>query len=92
MKKVVLFSFESNDYYYDELHINGKRVESCGPLCECPEDAIIGRSLISCGDIMSRMKQVYADVITNNEEYKFIELEKSPDDLTKEEYEKIWQD
>lgn len=92
MKKVVLFSYQSNYYQIDELHINGESVESVGPLCECPEDAIIGRDLVSCRDIMKYMKQVYADVITNNEEYKFIEIKQNPDDLTEEEYEKIWQD
>lgn len=29
------------------------------PLCECPEDAIIGRSLISCSEIADAMKFAY---------------------------------
>lgn len=29
------------------------------PLCECPEDAIIGRDLISCTEIADAMKFAY---------------------------------
>lgn len=43
----------------EELEINGKFAECVSPLCECPEDAIIGRSLISCSDIAGHMKRAY---------------------------------
>ena len=42
-----------------QLFINGKLRESVSPLCECPEDAIIGRGLISCDDIIDYMKMAY---------------------------------
>ena len=29
------------------------------PLCECPEDAIIGRSLTSCAEIAELMERAY---------------------------------
>lgn len=41
--------------------INGDAVEEVyvGPLWECPEDAVIGRDLISCKDILQYMKMAY---------------------------------
>lgn len=39
--------------------VHGQRSYSVYPLCECPEDAIIGRSLISCSEIASLMKLAY---------------------------------
>lgn len=93
MKKVVLFMYEDSEYrMYDELHINGKLRKRVGSLSDCPEDACIGRDLVSCGDIMDYMQEVYADVITNNQEYKFIVLEQDPNNLSKEEYDKIWEE
>lgn len=49
---------------------DGKMVggEYVGPLCECPEDAIIGRSLISCDDIVSYMRKAY-EAGRNGEEF-----------------------
>ena len=44
----------------EEMEINGRYSCSVGPLCECPEDAIIGRSLISCEDIAALMKRAHA--------------------------------
>jgi len=41
------------------LYIDDKWVESVGPLCENPEDAIIGRSLVACTDIVSYMVKAY---------------------------------
>ena len=48
----------------DEMKVydnKGKYIDSeyVGPLCECPEDAIIGRDLISCSTIIDYMKQAY---------------------------------
>lgn len=49
--------------------------EYVGPLCECPEDAIIGRDLISCYIIIKYMKMAYEagkngeEFIVENEEW-----------------------
>jgi hypothetical protein len=55
MKKQVVVKVESwtdyNDFTHEKLLVDGKRVFSVHPLCECPEDAIIGRDLLSCGDV-----------------------------------------
>lgn len=56
---------ENDDYEISDnmtvLDGTGKQVahESVRPLCECPEDAIIGRGLISCGRIIDLMKLAY---------------------------------
>lgn len=44
---------------WQEMSIDDKHVASVYPLYECPEDAIIGRDLISCKEIVSYMKQAY---------------------------------
>ena len=36
-----------------EMYINDKEVLSVYSLSECPEDAIIGRSLVSCYDVIN---------------------------------------
>lgn len=59
------YSSEENDYgISDDMSVlddTGKQIayESVYPLCECPEDAVIGRSLISCSRIISLMKLAY---------------------------------
>lgn len=61
------------EYHYEEdedygisddmlvLDGTGKKVcrKSVHSLCECPEDAVIGRGLISCGMIIDLMKLAY---------------------------------
>lgn len=42
--------------YYQELSIDGRRVLSVGNLDECPEDATLSRSLVSCDDVLRFMK------------------------------------
>jgi hypothetical protein len=49
----VVTSENSDGAIMDKLLINGKEKLRVYPLYECPEDAIIGRDLISCGDIAS---------------------------------------
>ena len=49
---VTVRSWEDSDFCtHDKLFINGKEVFNVGPLSECPEDAIIGRDLISSDEI-----------------------------------------
>jgi len=53
---VTIISSEDRDgYCYERMYINDKSQISVSPLCECPEDAIIGRDLISCGEIADLM-------------------------------------
>ncbi len=42
-----------------EMIIDGKSTLSVGPLCECPEDAIIGRDLVSCCRVADLMKRAF---------------------------------
>ncbi len=44
----------------EKLVIDGKKSVSVSPLSECPEDAIIGRDLISCCEIADLMKKAHA--------------------------------
>lgn len=57
----------------EEMFINGKSVCYVSPLCECPEDAIIGRSLISCCEIFKYMKLAY-EAGKNGEELELLEI------------------
>lgn len=55
---VLVESYEDSDYCtHDKLTINGKSVFRVHPLSECPEDAIIGRDLISCAEIASFLEK-----------------------------------
>ena len=54
---VTVRSWEDSDFCMrDVLEIDGKECFRVAPLCECPEDAIIGRDLISSDDIASFLK------------------------------------
>lgn len=77
--KVTVYQWEDN---YDgtlrqELHIDGKDVEHVGSLYECPEDAIVERSLISCSDISHYMKKA-VDTVKNGEDVIFEFIKKNP--------------
>lgn len=77
--------YRETDNVYDDLAADEMVVydnednrigrEYVGPLCECPEDAIIGRDLISCGTIIYYMKKAYEagkngeELIIENEEW-----------------------
>ena len=62
---IVYHSEEDDDYgISDNMSVfdyTGKKIEqeSVHPLCECPEDAIIGRGLISCSRIIELMQLAY---------------------------------
>ena len=62
---MIEYSSEEDDYGISDdmtvLDDTGKQIacESVYPLCECPEDAIIGRGLISCSRIIDLMKLAY---------------------------------
>ncbi len=56
---VKVYTLEEDYNISQTLVVDGKEREYVRPLCECPEDAIIGRSLISCGTIASLMKEAH---------------------------------
>lgn len=58
--KIVVDSEEDRDGLLREnLIIDGKVRQYVGSLSECPEDAIIGRALVSCSDIAAFMREAY---------------------------------
>lgn len=58
--KVDIYSWENYDgQTCQALYIDGKYSTSVYPLCECPEDAIIGRDLKDCDDLAHYMKKGY---------------------------------
>jgi hypothetical protein len=56
MKVEVISTTDIDGYERERMIINGKESVNVGPLCECPEDAIIGRDLISCIEILDLMR------------------------------------
>lgn len=71
--KVKIVTGENRDgYEHQEMTINDRYIISVYPLCECPEDAIIGRNLISCSEIADLMKKAY-DAGKAGEEWEFTE-------------------
>lgn len=55
---VKVSSYEDRDYcIHEKLTVNGKDIFRVHPLCECPEDAIIGRDLVSCSEIASFLEK-----------------------------------
>lgn len=63
--------YDSRAEQMDVYDPNGKRIggEYVSPLCECPEDAIIGRSLVSCATIIDYMRKAY-EAGKNGEDFK----------------------
>ena len=56
--KIIVHSWENRDYMIrEQLTINGKVRQYVGT--GEPEDAIIGRDLVSCQDIVSFMQESY---------------------------------
>lgn len=48
-----------DSYETQRMEIDGKHELTVRPLCESPEDAIIGRDLVSCWEIANLMKRAY---------------------------------
>ena len=60
MMKIVITQAEDDvGLMRERMEIDGKYVLSVGPLCECPEDAIIGRDLVGCHDVFEYMKKAW---------------------------------
>lgn len=66
--KVDVYTWENSEGYLNQsLFINGKVDSYVYPLCDCPEDAIIGRDLKDCGDLAAYIKKGY-EAAKNGEE------------------------
>ena len=59
MRVKIVTTEDRDDNTRQRLEINGKKVLSVNPLCECPEDAIIGRDLVDCDTIADLMQQAF---------------------------------
>ena len=58
--KLTVNSGKTYDYGdWDELQIDGRDVHSSRALCECPEDAILGRSLTAASEIAGWIKDAF---------------------------------
>lgn len=79
MKIVITVSTDSDYYESEAMTIDGKDSVSVHPLCECPEDAIIGRDLISCQEIAELMKKAYT-AGKNGEKFEVEVIESNPDE------------
>lgn len=57
---VDVYSWEDGDFNtHEALFIDGEEKLHVGPLCDCPEDAIIGRDLVSAADVARFMELAY---------------------------------
>lgn len=62
MKKIVIRVEEDNDddcFTSQTLFANDEEIANVNDLCDCPEDAIIGRDLVDCNDIQKWIKYGY---------------------------------
>ena len=62
MKKIVIRVEEDNDddcFTSQTLFENDVEIANVSDLCDCPEDAIIGRDLVDCNDIQEWIKYGY---------------------------------
>lgn len=57
--KITITIEKDDDDQRQTMVIDGEERCYVGPLWECPEDAIIGRSLISCTEISDFMREAY---------------------------------
>jgi len=59
MDIILRFGEDEDGSRVEDFSINGQHAETVRSLYECPEDAIIGRDLISCGTIVDYMELAY---------------------------------
>lgn len=59
MQIKIICTTDREDLESQEMFINDKRAMEVRPLCFNPEDAIIGRDLVSCDDVAFWMKKAY---------------------------------
>lgn len=68
MKIKVIEGTNSDQAIWQRMLINGEEALSVYPLYECPEDAIIGRDLVSCSEVVGFMRRAY-EAGKNEEEF-----------------------
>jgi len=59
----------------DRLLVNGEEKFRVHSLCECPEDAIIGRDLISCSDISNFLENFLREHQGKKVKFEYDEME-----------------
>jgi hypothetical protein len=59
MKIEIAIGTNRDELAYQEMFIDGNERLGVYPLNECPEDAIIGRGLVSCSQIAEFMREAY---------------------------------
>lgn len=59
MKVKIRYGVNCDDLEWQEMWVNNRNALDVYPLCECPEDAIIGRDLVSCDDVLELMQEAY---------------------------------
>lgn len=58
--KIDIYTWEDDEGYKRQaMYFDGEYIESVRPLCDCPEDAIIGRDLLDCKDLLSYFQKGY---------------------------------
>lgn len=72
MKIKVIEGANNGQATWQRMLINGEEVLSVYPLYECPEDAIIGRDLVSCDEVVNFMRRAY-EAGKNGEEFSVTE-------------------
>lgn len=72
MKIKVIEGANNDQATWQRMLINGEEVLSVYPLYECPEDAIIGRDLVSCDEVVNFMRRAY-EAGKNGEEFSVTE-------------------
>lgn len=75
---------EDKDGRIEKLEINGEHKLSVSDLWDCPEDAIIGRGIVSINEIVNLMHQAYI-AGKNGEEWDCSSIEF-------EDYDSFWED
>ncbi len=60
MRIVIKTRVGRDELQRQRMDIDGVQRLHVGPLCECPEDAIIERDLVSCDDVVKYMVEAHA--------------------------------
>ena len=58
--KITIYVGSRNECLTERMEIDGKKRLSVFPLCDCPEDAIIERSLVGCRRVVDFMREAHA--------------------------------
>lgn len=92
MKIRVYHYIDSDGYNSQWLYIDNKEILYIYDLNETPEDAIIGRDLISCeriGELIRKYAMQYSNSKAHSIDYRYTTVSKYLPHLTNEEYSKL---